>query len=367
MSNKSNNRNSKQPMKAKGANKKTPKKPNGRPKKSNMLSGEATAVGSAYAKGVRGNKPQIAYSKNGRECRVVHREFVANVTGSVAFETPIQLKLNPGLNTTFPWLANIANNFEQYRVNRLVAKYLTRTGTNVPGSILLYPDYDAADAAPVSEAVASNYSEVCEDAPWKDITCALRASGMHAIGPKKFVRAEALADNLDIKTYDVGTLFLSTVDGTTVSWGKLWIEYDISFFEPQLNPEGAFVFLGGSIVGGTAGSMSAAAPLGTAAAKDAGSKGFTVSGQVMTFTVTGTVALSVQLIGTGITALLTAGGSGLVDLGTATVINAAATSLIQLRNFAVVPGATLTFSATATTITASTVLLGGAPSGSLQP
>jgi len=99
------------------------------------------------------------------------------------------------------------------------------------------PDYDAADVAPVSEQIISNYAEIVEDAPWKDICCVLRPSGMHALGPKKFVRFSTVAST-DIKTYDVGTLFLATVDGTAVNWGKLWVEYDIEFFEPQLNPLG---------------------------------------------------------------------------------------------------------------------------------
>jgi len=142
--------------------------------------------------------------------------------------------LNPGLAGTFPWLSNIANNFEQYRVNRMKFCYLTRTGTNVPGSVLMAPDYDAADAAPVTEQAMSNYAEVVEDAPWKDICCVLRPSGMHALGPKKFVRSGTVPST-DIKTYDVGTFILATTDGTGVNWGKVWVEYDIEFFEPQLS------------------------------------------------------------------------------------------------------------------------------------
>jgi hypothetical protein len=362
------NNSTKQPKKANGGKQQPQKKkqkPKARDNPGRMLSGEATSVASAYAKGVRGNKPRIDYSNNGRECRVVHREFVSNVTGSVAFATPIQLALNPGLSATFPWLANIANNFEQYRVNRLVAKYLTRTGTNVPGSILLYPDYDAADAAPVSEQIASNYQEVCEDAPWKDISCALRIAGMHAIGPKKFVRAEALANNLDIKTYDVGTLFLSTVDGTTVSWGKLWLEYDISFFEPQLNPAGAPIFLGGSVTGAPGGSMTPAAPFGTAATVDAQNRGFTFAGQVMTFTTTGTITASVQVTGTGLASFTPTAGSGAVILGSAYNINGGLTIGFALFSATVVPGSTITFGSTGATVTACILLSGTAPTGSL--
>jgi len=218
------------------------------------LGARSTSVASAYSTGVRSNKPLINYGRGGQSCRVRHKEFVQNVSGTVLFTTPIALALNPGLAGTFPWLSNIANNFEQYRVSMMKFCYLTRTGTNVPGSVLMYPDYDAADTAPVAEQVASNYADIAEDAPWKDICCILKPSSMHALGPKKFVRS-GLIPNQDVKTTDVGTFFVSTVDGTAVNWGKLWVEYDIEFFTPQLNPSGGFIGTSAQGTNGTAASV----------------------------------------------------------------------------------------------------------------
>lgn len=217
------------------------------------LGARSTSVASAYSTGVRSNKPQINYGLGGQSCRVRHKEFIQNISGTVLFTTPIALALNPGLAGSFPWLSNIANNFEQYRVSKMKFCYLTRTGTNVPGSVLMYPDYDAADTAPVAEQVASNYADIAEDAPWKDICCNLKPSAMHALGPKKFVR-NGLVPNQDIKTTDVGTFFVSTVDGTAVNWGKLWVEYDVEFFTPQLNPSGGSL---GTTAQGTNGTAAA--------------------------------------------------------------------------------------------------------------
>jgi hypothetical protein len=193
---------------------------------------------------------------------VIHKEFIQNVTGTTNFTVALFLALNPGLAGTFPWLSNIANNFEQYRVRMMRFCYLTRTGTNVPGSVIMAPDYDASDASPVSEQILSNYAEVVEDAPWKDICCSLRAAGMHALGPKKFVR-NGLVPGQDLKTTDVGSLILATVDGTAVNWGKLWVEYDVEFYEPQLNPTGSSL---ASSAQGTAGTAASVISVGTATA-----------------------------------------------------------------------------------------------------
>jgi hypothetical protein len=233
-------------------------------------------VAAAYSAPIKNNNPRISYGQNGKSCRVIHKEFIQNVTGTTNFTVALFLALNPGLAGTFPWLANIANNFEQYRVHKMRFCYLTRTGTNIPGSVLMAPDYDASDAQPVSEQIMSNYAEIVEDAPWKDICCNLRPSGMHALGPKKFVR-NGLVPGQDLKTTDVGTFILATVDGTAVNWGKVWVEYDVEFFEPQLNPSGSSL---ASTAQGTAGTTVAVISAGLAIA---GSLISSVVGNVVSF------------------------------------------------------------------------------------
>jgi len=195
-----------------------------------------TSVSAAYSTGQSTSAPII--NANRDSSRIIHREFVTNVSGSALFTVLATLALNPGLSATFPWLSTQAQGWESYRFNSLRACYYTRTGSNIPGSVMLIPDYDAADGAPPTEAIASTFEDISEDAPWKDIVCNLRPAAMHALGPKKFIRSQALTANQDIKTYDVGNLFICTVDGTTVSWGKLWLEYDISLYTPQLPPSG---------------------------------------------------------------------------------------------------------------------------------
>jgi len=198
--------------------------------------GPQASLAAAYSSGQRSSAPVVQATRD--QCRVVHRELLASVTGSAAYTVQRTLAMNPGLAASFPWLSTQAQNWERYRFNRLRFCYYTRTGSNVPGFVLLIPDYDASDAQPASEQIASTYEDVAEDAPWKDIECFCRPAAMHAIGPTKFVRSGALAANQDVKTYDAGNFFLATIDGTAVPWGKLWVEYDVTLFTPQTPPEG---------------------------------------------------------------------------------------------------------------------------------
>jgi len=234
--------------KAKGKNrpnkrKDAPSNPSqGPPKRQRTRGPKQDSVAAAYATGQAGKAAKVMQSKD--SCFIAHREFLGNVTGSVAFTIANTYAVNPGLAASFPWLSGIAQNWEAYRFRKLRFCYYTRTGSNIPGSVIMAHDPDASDAAPVSEQIMTTYEAVQEDAPWKDICLPVRTSAMHDLGPRKFIRTSGLSANQDIKLYDSGNLYVGTVDGTAVSWGKLWIEYEVDLFTPQLPPAGAVAGVG---------------------------------------------------------------------------------------------------------------------------
>jgi hypothetical protein len=239
--------------------------------------GKQESAAAAYASSQKTGQAQI-FRTGPDSCRIIHRELVASVTGSVVFTVGQSLPLNPGMQITFPWLSIQALGWERYKWNALRFCYYTRTGSNIPGSVMMAPDYDAADAAPGTEVGASSYQDTQEDAPWKDITCVLKRRELMGDMKEKYIRSGALAANQDIKTYDAGNFFLCTVDGTAVPWGKLWVEYDVTLITPQV-PAGGFASVG-VLSGG--GAFSAAAPFGTAPVNTGGVQ-MTVAGQVVTF------------------------------------------------------------------------------------
>jgi len=297
-------------------------------------------VSAAYASGQRSSAPRIQASRD--SSRIVHRELIASVVGSQAFAVANQFSLNPGLQATFPWLSTQAQGWERYRFNKLKFCYYTRTGSNVPGSVQLVPDYDAADPAPVSEQVASSYEDVEEDAPWKDIECELRPAALHALGPSKFIRQGVLAANQDIKTYDAGTFFLCTTDGTAVNWGKLWVEYDVTLMTPQLNAGG-----GGSLAAFQAAS-SAPTSASFLAAPTLGVNSLplvSVSGNVVTFNQAGQFMMSYNVNGTTCTQTsppaaaagavysdFTSAGSGTSNLNQDFILSAVVGSTVTFDN-----------------------------------
>lgn len=328
-----------------------------------------SAAAAAYSSPFQGRAPRV--TQGPRSCRVVHRELIASITGSVAFAAPFQFEINPGVSATFPWLAIMAQAWEQYEFNSLKFNYVTRTGTNIPGSVMLVPDYDAADAAPANVSIASSYQDAVEDAPWKNITCSLPRSSLQTMTNRHFIRQVALAANLDIKTYDCGKFFVLTENGTAVPWGKLWVEYDVTFHIPQLPSQGVGAF-GGTVLS-TGGSETAANPFGTAPAIDAEAKGIAMNvTSVLEIQNPGDYIIQADFIGTVITAVsavVLGGGVTITTPVQLSVIDAGqlnAMTRFGVRvssNTPLLPG-TIAFALTATTITSGRVNIGSVPVGS---
>jgi hypothetical protein len=176
---------------------------------------------------------------------------------------------------------------------------------------------------------------------------------------EKFVRTGAIGPNLDIKTYDFGIAFVTTVDATsTPIFGKLWMEYDITLRVPQANPGGPLV--SSAVVVG-AGTLSAANPLGNAP---------TIAGQsiVSTVSITGSnsvVTLVNLTVGEEYQALTEIAGSSLTNPTFTTTGLSSAITANQAQN----SGATLnmsssTYTATATSGSISFHMASGSPASS---
>ena len=179
----------------------------------------------------RSGMPRLMYRPNG-DCVINHREFIANLNGSVAFAST-QIQINPGLNGSMPWLSRIANNFESYIFKKLRFPFETSASTGSTGSVILAVDYDPSDPAPTSKTQALSYRAAIRSAAWSPM---VHMSSVEDISKRKtyFVRAGNIPPNEDICLYDTGNLFAITegqADASRV--GEIWVEYEILLMTPK--------------------------------------------------------------------------------------------------------------------------------------
>jgi len=164
---------------------------------------------------------------------VSHREFIADVSGSVAYAST-GYAVNPGDPTTFPWLAAIARNYESYRFKSLTFEYRTTASSLTKGSVMMALDYDASDSAPADKCKLMAYAGATRSAPWTESNFRARPVDLVKFAKDRYVRIPGLSI-VDIKTYDVANLFIATQGmEDALEVGELYVNYTIELQTPQL-------------------------------------------------------------------------------------------------------------------------------------
>lgn len=180
-------------------------------------------------------KPKQTHLTNG-DAVVEHSEFIQDVPGTIAFSVLAGgLPVNPGMSNTFPWLNQLANNYESYLFEKLEFEYRTSSSSATSGVLMLAIDYDASDPAPVGKVQISSYQDCARDAPWKSFIQRNKLQNLRKRS-SYYVRNGALSANQDIKLYDVGNVFMASqgMAADTPAVGELWVNYKIRLMTPQL-------------------------------------------------------------------------------------------------------------------------------------
>nr|UJQ92872.1 MAG: putative capsid protein [Narnaviridae sp.] len=199
---------------------------------------------SSYGMPSAGPSPPSFYKDGKRSVRIVEREYIGEVLsgtlsgGSTVF-TNSSFRINPGDTATFPWLSQVANQFEQWEPNGIVFEFRSTSSefngtTQSLGVVVLATDYDARDApyGTKSEMENSDYAMSVKAA----------SSAVHGVECDPSERPTRLLftgspDSLsDLRLHDLGTFQIATqgMSAATVTLGELWVSYDITFYKKQI-------------------------------------------------------------------------------------------------------------------------------------
>jgi hypothetical protein len=164
---------------------------------------------------------------------VMNSELInGSISGSTTYTVQSKYNLNPGLAASFPWLSTIASKYQFYRFKALRFRYITRQSSAKAGSLMLSPDYNVTDAAPITELEAMNTYDAAEDVCWKEISCILSPKRMFAVAEWKLIRDRNISGEKNL--YDAANLYVCTSDcADTTVLGKLWVDYIVEFSTPQ--------------------------------------------------------------------------------------------------------------------------------------
>jgi len=276
---------------------------------------------------VRVNPPKArqGMSANGNRT-VVFEEYVQDIITSattLAF-TAASFPLQPGLSTLFAWLAEQAINYQEYRFKRVCFRFETDQTTGIAGKVMYAFSPDAADPTPVNKQEMLEYGIKGKSAVWQEFTMPVPVE--EALGTRRYIRSGTLAANLDIKTYDLGVLFVATsgVVAASANIGELYIQYEVELITPVVQSLAAAQARGLLINGAV--SQSETVLYGTAPTTVGGLAVVpSTTNATLTFNRVGNYLVVMNHVGTGLFTVFTP---------TFTVVGCVATAIVGLSNAA---------------------------------
>jgi len=176
---------------------------------------------------------------------VSHREYISDVFGpakNVQFQnTPYSL--NPGLGRTFPWLSQIAQNYEEYTLRQLIFTFRSTVTDFVAtngqvGTIVMATQYNPTDEPFGSKQDAMEYDLSMSGKVSKDMLHGVECDPAQLSGaPGKYLRAGPVSHGQDLKQYDWGQLNIAISnipdEFADQSLGELWVSYTIELRKPK--------------------------------------------------------------------------------------------------------------------------------------
>lgn len=178
------------------------------------------------------------HSSTDNGIRYRHKEYLGDLTGSVAWEN-VRFPVNPGLAPTFPWLSGLAGGFQKYRIEGLVFCIKSTTSaaiassTNLSmGTVLGAFQYNSYDSAPTSKVDFLTLSGSVTGKPSDDQIFPMECDRNKNLFPNLLVRTTGVSD--DLTKYDHAVFNLATV-GFQAEYplGELWVSYDIVLSAPK--------------------------------------------------------------------------------------------------------------------------------------
>lgn len=236
----------------------------------------------------------------GQETRIRHREFIKDIVVPAvpATFTVQSFTINAGNINTFPWLATIAAQYQQYRVNGCVFEFKTLssdiTAGGALGSLILATNYDVTENAYPDKLRMENSQYAVSAKPSQSQIHTIECDPKLTQSKLLYVRdASSAASGVDARLSDLGSFQVATagLPGTAGAvLGELWVSYDISLYKPEI----VAPLLGGGQVSFTGSKTNL---FGTAGASVKGLV-ITASLNTLTFAETGQYLVDLKLNGT---------------------------------------------------------------------
>lgn len=223
-----------------------------------ITSGSVAGVSQSMV--VRRAAPKFTGSRG--NITITHKELVSEVamlasgalgtsptypTGQSAYT------LSPLNATLFPWLSQIAANYDYFKFNRVRLVYVPLCSTATSGRVMLGFDPDGTDAIPYDRSGLSSYKCSVDASAWgvTKLDCALPTN-------QPWYQTNEVTYDASYSTSSQGQCFWSTWGGAAGTVGELYVLYEVVLKDPQ--PPRQTAFRANGVAGAVTNQFTAYAP-----------------------------------------------------------------------------------------------------------
>jgi len=187
--------------------------------------------------------PNLSFGKTALSIRVKHREFLGDImTSPVAGQfVNYVYPINAGLRASFPYLSQLAQNYEEYCFHGLVFEFVSTASpyisTGAMGSNIAAMEYNANSPAFTSKFSMENSTAAISGRLDKNLMYGVECASNSNAQNCYYIRSGTT--NLPLTTTDLGNFQFAVSPGAGVTTssvvGELWVTYDCSLDRPVLN------------------------------------------------------------------------------------------------------------------------------------
>lgn len=173
-----------------------------------------------------------------------HKEYLCDIISSSSANTfNIQnFYINPGQAATFPWLSQIAQNYEEYVMEGCLFEFRSMSSdalnsvNTALGTVIMATEYNSSNANFASKAEMEAYEYSMSEKPSCSMIHPIECDPRQTPIPELYIRPGALPSGQDQRLYDLGNFQIATTgcQGTSVNLGELWVSYQVTLIKPKM-------------------------------------------------------------------------------------------------------------------------------------
>jgi hypothetical protein len=189
--------------------------------------------------------PVFSPERDGASVTISHREYVSDVYAPNAVNEFVNQSyaINPALERSFPWLSQVAANYEEYEIKQLIYTFRStvtdfNSGTGQVGQVIMATQYNS-NREPFYEKITMMQYDGAMSAKTSH-------TQMHGVecdpkkmsgSPGKFTRVSPVEEDQDKNDYDHAQFNIAVADVPSgflsQAIGELWVSYTVHLRKPK--------------------------------------------------------------------------------------------------------------------------------------